>query len=86
MQRDIIAAMVAMGANPPASSFIGNLPRTGDIVDAIGRNRDKAGFASVSRALARLRREGLVNAYVAEVATRGHGYRWSLNINDKEAA
>lgn len=62
----------------PSGGYIGHLPRTGDLVDAVGRQRGKAGFASVSRALSRLCRDGLVERYVAEVCIRGRGYRYAL--------
>ena len=57
---------------------IGHLPRTGDIVDALGRPRTNSAFASVSRSLARLRKLGLVDAYLPSIQTRGSGAHWSL--------
>lgn len=63
LQRQILAVLATAGQPEPDGDYqrIGHLPRTGDIVDALGRRRDKAGFASVSRALARLERAGLVD-------------------------
>jgi hypothetical protein len=49
-------------ARPPRGSYIGHLPGIGDVVDALGYPRDKAGFASVSRSLARLCKASEVTA------------------------
>lgn len=78
MQAAILEILASRGANPPATSFIGNLPRTGDIVDALGRPRDKTSYAAVSRSLKRLWMAGKVNAHSPSIATQGMGYRWSL--------
>lgn len=53
--------------------------RTGDVIDALGRRRDKAGFASVSRSLGRLRAHELVLAWRSPFATRGDGCCYSPN-------
>lgn len=58
--------------------FIGDLAQTGDIVDALGRARDKAGYASVARSLKRLWDAGRIHAYSSEIYIRGKGYRWAL--------
>ena len=63
LQQAILAAK-----GPPIGNRIGHLPRTGDVTDGVSRRRDKAGFASVSRALSRLWQRGLVDAYVGEPA------------------
>jgi hypothetical protein len=78
MQSAILEILASRGANPPATGFIGNLPRTGDIVDALGRARDKTSYAAVSRSLKRMWVAGKVNAYSPSIATQGMGYRWSL--------
>lgn len=78
MQAAILEILADRRAFPPSSSFIGDLPRTGDIVDALGRDRDKAGYASVSRSLNRLWKAGKVHAYSATLYIKGKGYRWSL--------
>ena len=78
MQAAILEILADRRAVPPTSSFIGDLPRTGDIVDALGRSRDKAGYASVSRSLKRLWKAGKVQAYSSILCARGNGYRWSL--------
>lgn len=58
---------------------IGHLPRTGEIIDALGRRRDKCGFAAVSRSLTRLLAAELILAWRSPFATRGDGCHYSLN-------
>lgn len=77
LQRQILDYLAHVGQ--PIGDRIGHLPRTGDVVDAVGRPRDKGNFASVSRALRRLCAAGLVNAYVPALRTRGKGLHWSLS-------
>lgn len=74
-QRRILAYLAAYP--PPAGEYIGDLPRTSDVVDALGRARDKAGYASVSRSLSRLWAAGRIESYAPFLATRGFGRRWS---------
>jgi hypothetical protein len=76
MQRAILAYLATVGQ--PRGDYIGHLPRTGDIVDGLGYARDKAGFASVSRSLARLCKAGKVDAYLPQLRTRGNGARYCL--------
>jgi len=76
MQREIMGYLA--NCDGPIGNRIGHLPRTGDIIDAIGRLRTNASFAAVSRSLARLAANGLVDAYHAELRTRGDGSHWSL--------
>jgi hypothetical protein len=54
-------------------------PRTGEIIDALGRRRDKAGFASVSRALKRLAKANLILCWYSNLSTPGSGANYSLN-------
>lgn len=75
VQRDILVFLDDYP--PPDSSYIGHLPRTRDIVDALGRHRDKAAYASVSRSLRRLWEAGRINAYQGVMASPGYGHRWS---------
>ena len=77
MQREIMDYLANFDG--PIGNRIGHLPRTGDIIDGIGRARTNASFAAVSRSLARLHANGLVDAYHAELCTRGNGARWSLH-------
>src|SRR3954471_158716 len=74
LQRDILSFVTNKGQ--PIGDRISHLPRTGDVVDAVGRRRDNAGFASVSRALARLEKAGLVAGYRPSVRTVGNGCHW----------
>jgi DNA-binding MarR family transcriptional regulator len=57
---------------------IGHLPTTGGVIQAIGGQRDRVSYASVSRSLGRLNRAGLVDSYLSEVAIRGRGYRYAI--------
>ncbi|TIN20163.1 MAG: hypothetical protein E5Y51_03710 [Mesorhizobium sp.] len=65
-------------AGQPLWGKIGHLPRTGDIVDALGLPRTKTTFASVSRSLARLERAGRIVSYAPAMATRGNGFHWAV--------
>lgn len=76
MQREIMDYLANFDG--PIGNRIGHLPRTGDIIDGIGRARTNASFAAVSRSLSRLRAAGLIDAYDTELRTRGDGSHWSL--------
>lgn len=76
MQREILRHLATCSG--PMGNRIGHMPRTGDIIDAIGRPRTNSSFASVSRSLGRLQAAGLIDAYRAELCTRGDGAHWSL--------
>lgn len=52
--------------------------KTGDLVDRVGRARDKAGFASVSRTLSRLVRSHDVEAFQSAYSQRGGGLFYRL--------
>ncbi len=76
MQAAIVAYLETFPG--PIGDRIGHLPRTGDVVDAIGFPRTKAAFASVSRSLSRLAQAGKVSAYSPSISTRGNGVHWCL--------
>lgn len=81
LQRAILEVLATAGRPEPkedGSVTIGHLPRVGDVVDALGRRRDKAGFASVSRALLRLERAGLVTSHRGMACTAGKGFHYAL--------
>ena len=79
LQSDILDFLRSDDATGPRpGGYIAHLPTTGAIVDGVGRDRDKAGFASVSRALARLCERELVVAYRSAMAIRSKGFRYSL--------
>ncbi|RUV94329.1 hypothetical protein EOA75_11790 [Mesorhizobium sp. M1A.F.Ca.IN.022.07.1.1] len=69
---------ILTAAGQPQWGKIGHLPRTGDIVDALGLPRTKTAFASVSRSLARLERAGRIVSYAPAMATRGNGFHWAV--------
>ena len=80
MQRRILAYLATTGHI--VGERIGHLPRTGDVIDHLLMRRDKLGFASVSRSLARLRAAGLIVAYCPNLCTRGNGVHWALANNE----
>lgn len=78
LQRQILDVMRDRQAYRPRTEYIGNLPRTGQIIDALDRPRTPSSYASVSRALARLEKAGLVVSYLASMATQGKGRAYAL--------
>jgi hypothetical protein len=76
VQRRILAYLATV--EPPRGGYIGNLPGTGEVVDALGLPRNKCSYASVSRSLARLCASGKVERYYTERAGQGKGARWAL--------
>jgi len=80
LQSDILDFLKGEGSTGPRpGGYIAHLPTTGQIEDGVGRDRDKAGFASVSRALDRLRKRGIVVGYQPTMHIRGKGLRYSLD-------
>lgn len=77
MQQLILNYLATTGQ--PIGDRIGHLPRTGDIVDSVSRQRDKSGFASVSRSLRRLAAAGVIVAYSPYFYTKGKGLHWALS-------
>ncbi|KQZ31600.1 hypothetical protein ASD50_15155 [Mesorhizobium sp. Root552] len=75
-QHQILNILTASGQ--PIGGKVGHLPRTGDIVDALGLPRTKVSFASVSRSLARLAAAGRIVGYSTSMATRGFGRHWGI--------
>lgn len=76
MQHQILNILTAAGQ--AVGDRIGHLPRTGDIVDALGLPRTKAAFASVSRSLSRLEKAGRIGIYDPLIATRGNGRHYGV--------
>lgn len=76
MQHQILNILIAAGQ--PVGERIGHLPRTGDIVDALGMPRSKASFASVSRSLSRLETAGRIVSYEPFLKTRGMGRHYAV--------
>jgi len=76
VQHQILNLLAAAGQ--PVGDRIGHLPRTGDIVDALGLPRTKSAFASVSRSLSRLVTAGKVIGYEPSITTRGKGRHYGL--------
>jgi hypothetical protein len=74
---DILDALDNLGALGARGNFIGHLPSTGDVIDAMGLARDATTFASVSRSLRRMAVAGLIREWRATLCHRGKGARWS---------
>ncbi|WP_445222164.1 hypothetical protein ACKWRH_21100 [Bradyrhizobium sp. Pa8] len=83
MQKEIISYLFTAPQPTPHPSgglTVYHLPRTGDIIDALGRERTAANFAAVSKALLRLEKRGLIYSYRAELCYwRGKGSGYALN-------
>jgi hypothetical protein len=60
------------------SATIKGIPGTGDIIDAIGRQRNPATYAAVSKALRRLEDRGLVSSCMPGLAVQGKGLKYFL--------
>jgi len=76
MQKEILLCLMAFKV--PDTEYIGDLPRTGEIIEALGRPRTASNYAVVSRALSRLEERGLVRLYRPYLAARGRGLHYSL--------
>jgi len=82
LQRAILGYLRSVSAFGPRGEYIGHLPRTGQIVVGVGKDRDKAATASVSRSLKRLCASGLVVAYSPSICTQGMGLHYALASDD----
>jgi len=85
LQKEILAHLVTAPQPVPRGDGLltaYHLPRTGDIIDALGRERTAANFAAVSKAMLRLQGRGLINSYQAVVCHwRGKGSGYAINPN-----
>lgn len=77
VQKEILANLATF--SQPIGTYIGNLPRTGDIIDALGRDRTASNYAVISRALTRLCSRGLISAFHGEIYSQGKGFRYAIN-------
>jgi hypothetical protein len=81
LQIAILSHLATIGPARPngdGTHHVGHWPTTGAIAVAVGRVKDNAGMASVSRSLDRLCRAGLVVPARTEVALAGRGRRYGL--------
>ena len=76
MQKEIIAFLATTPA--PFGNTLPGLPRTGDIIDALARERTASSYAAISKALRRLEERGLVSSVAPSMALRGKGLRYYL--------
>lgn len=76
LQHQILNILTAAGQ--PKGEKIGHLPRTGEIVDALGWPRNKSSFASVSRSLRRLEQAERIVSYEPFLITRGKGRHYAV--------
>ena len=78
-QRDILKVLERFPRGPRQDGlFDKELARPGDILDALGVERTPVRYASVSRALKRLSRRGLINMYDTEEWLPGKSYLYAL--------
>jgi hypothetical protein len=89
-QLEILRALLpTVRPDPPADAYgtiyIGDLPRTGAIIDAIGLVRSPKAYASVSRSLARLEANELVVSFSGLIFRQGKGRSYQLTAKGLEA-
>lgn len=78
LQLEILCYLSSIQAHGCIDGRIGHLPRTGAVVEGVGRHKDKAGYASVSRSLKRLMQSGHIAGYYSQLCTRGKGMHYAL--------
>ena len=84
LQKDILTFLATV--SPPSMETpdeygrvsLAVLPTTGAVIEAVGRERNPANYAIVSRALVRLVERGLVQAWSGELLTQGKGHHYCL--------
>lgn len=76
MQKEIIAFLSR--TPPPLGNTLTGLPGTGDVIDALARQRTASSYASISKALRRLEKRGLISSVAPSTALRGKGLRYYL--------
>lgn len=88
MQQDILEGLRRFPSQPSEDQRFSarDLACTGDVIDALGRLRTPANFASVSRALRSLTRRDLVRSYSAFGHPHGRGWRYCLARETIEVA
>lgn len=82
VQKEILAYLVTTPQPIPHGDdtiTVYHLPRTGDVIDALGRKRTPSNYAVVSRALSRLRARGLIFSYCGFLCWRGQGNGYAVN-------
>lgn len=85
VQKEILAHLVTAAQPLDQPNEYGtydtrNVPRTGDIIDTLGRERTPSNYAVVSRALRRLQARGLINVFHSSVFySQGKGCAYSIN-------
>ena len=65
------------GPDRYGAQYIGHMPTTGEIMDALGRPKNNTNYAAVSKALRRLEARGLITSYRAQARLRGNALRYS---------
>jgi hypothetical protein len=76
MQKEILVVLATMPQ--PVGDKITGLPGTGNIIDALRRQRTASSYAAISKALRRLEERGLVSGCRSTVALPGLGLRYYL--------
>jgi hypothetical protein len=91
VQKDILAFLATAPQplyqpNEYGTYNTNNAPRTGDVIDALGRERTPSNYAVVSRAMGRLEARGLINVFHSAVFYRpGKGRCYALSQATKAA-
>jgi hypothetical protein len=75
MQKTILAVLAGMPADKAAC--------TGDIIDALSRERTASNYAAISKALRRLEERRLVSSCASSMAFRGKGLRYHLTRGEQ---
>lgn len=84
VQREILAYLAT--TPQPVAGNIAKLPRTGDIIDGLGRARSPSNYAVVSRALKRLEQRGLISSFASIICTRGKGMAYAIRLGEQYSA
>ncbi len=78
LQKSILSALEAYPREQGDGEGISRLAASTDLIRAVGREPTRNNRAAMSRALARLAKRGLVEAWSAEVKLPGAGHRYCL--------
>jgi hypothetical protein len=78
LQKSILSALEAYPREQGDGEGISRLAASTDLIRAVGREPTRDNRSTMSRALARLVKRGLVEAWSAEVKLSGGGHRYCL--------
>lgn len=77
---DVLKAVKPSPCTPDqwGAEYIGHLPTSGQILEALGRDRTNANYAAVSKALRRLEERRLIVSHRSQLWLRGKALRYAL--------